>query len=197
MSIGRMASLFSNEERGFELYTEFFRRAMFTVYSAEENKIFVSVFPYEAIVAGLLFVMCIWTFDKVYRNKNLMPGTVTARFLLGFTLSQIIFESWRSDSLFLVTLGFVRFNQMICAIALAVLLVILCIRYAKIFGFQTKQIWFWLVMVLGIALAFVCEFFMTGGNHIRNYFGMAAGLLAVYITARHLIGRVFTVKRKA
>ena len=195
--IGRMASYFSSEERGFELYTDFFRKAMFTTYSAEEDKIFVLVYPYEAIVAGLLFIACILTFNKVYVGKKMLPGTVTMRFLLGFTLSQMIFESWRSDSLFLVTLGFVRFNQVVCAIALAVMLVLVCVKYAKRYGFQGKQIWFWLVMLLGIALAFVCEFFMTGGNHLQNYCGMAAGLFAVYITARYMIGKVCVAGRKA
>ncbi len=196
LCIGRMASFFSSEERGFELYTDFFRKAMFTEYSAEEDKIFVLVYPYEAIAAGLLFVMCIWVFNKVYVNKKYIPGTVAARFLLGFTLSQMIFESWRSDSLFLVTLGFVRFNQVVCAIVLAVMLIMLCVKYAKRYGFKAKQIWFWTVMLLGIALAFVCEFFMTGGNHLQNYFGMASGLLAVYVMARYLVSRVCAARKR-
>ncbi len=195
--IGRMGSFFSSEERGFELYTDFFRLVMFTEYSAEENKIFLLVYPYEAIIAGLLFLSAIVTFNKVYRSGKLLPGTVTIRFLLGFTLSQILFESWRSDTLFMVTLGFVRFNQALCAVVLAVVLVVVCVKYAKKFGFKGSQIWFWLIMLLGIALAFVCEFFMTGGNHLQNYTGMMAGLLAVYITARSLIAKACTARRLA
>lgn len=197
LSIGRMASYFSGEERGFELYTELFPKIMFTEYSAEENRIFVSVYPYEAIAAAVIFIVCVFAFDSVYRKHKYLPGTVTARFLLGFTLTQIMFESWRSDALRMVTLGFVRFNQAFCAVVLAVLLVVLCVKYAKRHGFEAKQIWLWLVLVLGIALAFLCEFFMTGGSHLRNYCGMAIGLIAVYITARYLIARGCAVNRRS
>ena len=95
--IGRLASGFSGEERGFELYTDFFLRALFTVYDAGEDKIFVSVYPYESIAAGVIFITTVWTFNAVYRRRKFKPGMVTARFLLGFTLTQMLFESWRSD----------------------------------------------------------------------------------------------------
>ena len=195
--IGRIAGYFSGEERGFELYTDFFRRVMFTVYDAGEDKIFVSVYPYEAIAAGLLFVVCIFTFDAVYRTRKFAPGMVAVRFLLGFTLTQIIFESWRSDSLFLVYLGFVRFNQAFCAVVLAVLLVVLCVRYAKKFGYRHAQIGAWAALLLGIVLAFLCEFFMTGGNHLQNYCGMAVGLTVAGIVAHVIAGRVFAINLRA
>lgn len=194
--IGRMAGHFSGEERGFELFTEFFQKTMFTVYSAEENKIFVSVYPYEVIAAGIIFVVTIWSFDSVYRRRKYSPGIVAAHFLLGYTLTQIVFESWRSDSLFLVYLGFVRFNQMVCALALAATLVVICVKYAKRVGFKKSQIGVWVIMLLGIALAFVCEFFMTGGNHLQNYFGMIVGLSAVYITARMMMPDAYAPDRR-
>jgi len=197
ISIGRLASAFSGEERGFELYTDFFRRVLFSVYDAGEDKIFVSVYPYEAIAAAAIFLTTYWTFGAVYRSRKYLPGMVTARFLLGFTLSQIVLESWRSDSLFLVYLGFVRFNQAFCAIALAVTLVVLCVKYVKKYGYKPAQIGVWLVLLLGIALAFLCEFFMTGGNHLQNYCGMLIGLVAVYITARMIMEKVYRANPRA
>ncbi len=194
--IGRMASHFSGEERGFELFTDFFQKTMFTVYSAEEDKIFVSVYPYEVIAAGIIFIVVIWSFDSVYRRRKYSPGIVTAHFMLGYTITQIIFESWRSDSLFLVYLGFVRFNQMMCAIALAATLVVICVKYARRVGFKPAQIGVWVIMLLGIALAFVCEFFMTGGNHLQNYFGMIVGLGAVYITAGMMMTDAYSAPRR-
>jgi len=195
--IGRLASGFSGEERGFELYTDFFRRALFTVYDAGEDKIFVSVYPYESIAAGVIFITTVWTFNAVYRSRKYLPGMTTARFLLGFTLTQILFESWRSDSLFLVYLGFVRFNQAFCAIVLAITLIVLCVKYAKKYGYRGAQFGVWLVLLLGIALAFLCEFFMTGGNHLQNYCGMIIGLVAVYITARLIMDKVYRVNLRA
>lgn len=195
--IGRMGSHFSGEEKGFELFTEFFQKAMFSVYSPEEDKIFLSVYPYEVIAAGIIFVISIWAFDAVYCRKVMVPGSVALRVLLGYTLTQILFESWRSDSLFLVYLGFVRFNQVVCAIVLAVVLVITCIRYTKAVGFKGGQVALWVLLTAGIALAFVCEFFMTGGaeSHIRNYAGMILGLLVVYIVARVMMAKAFACRR--
>ncbi len=195
--IGRIASSFSGEERGFELYTDFFRRILFTVFDAEENKTFVLVYPYEAIAAAVLFVVTVCSFNAIYRDRKYLPGMAAVRFLLGFTLTQILFESWRSDSLFLVYLGFVRFNQAFCALVLAVTLVVLCVKYTKKFGYRSAQIGAWAVLLLGIVLAFLCEFFMTGGNHLQNYCGMIVGLAAVYITARIIIDRVFRINLRA
>ena len=189
LCIGRMASHFSNEELGFELYTDFFRRVMFTTYNAADGKTFVMVYPYEAIAAAVIFIVCIWTFDSVYSRHKFVPGTVFVRFLLGFTLSQMLLESWRSDSLYMVSLGFVRFNQAFCAVVLAVVLVVLCVRYAKSVGYSSKQIGIWVALLLGIALAFVCEFFMTGGSRLRNYIGMGAGLAVVAVTAHALVSK--------
>lgn len=190
IAVGRLASAFSSEERGFELYTDFFKRVMFTEYSAEEDRVFLLVYPYEAIFAAIILVACILSFEAVYRREQYCPGTVAVRFLLGFTLTQIVFESWRSDSLHLVTLGFVRFNQAFCAIVLAVVLIVLCVKYARQEGVTGKHIAIWTGLVLGIALAFVCEFFMTGGNHLLNYTGMILGLTVVYALAWFLVSRV-------
>ena len=196
--IGRMGSHFSGEEKGFELFTDFFRRIMFSVYSPAEDKIFLSVYPYEVIAAGVIFFMSIWVFDCVYRRKVLVPGTVAARVLLGYTLTQILFESWRSDSLFLVYLGFVRFNQVVCAVVLAVVLVVTCVKYTRAVGFRGGQVAMWLLLAAGIALAFVCEFFMAGGaeSHIMNYSGMILGLVTVYIVARIMMAKAFRPRRR-
>lgn len=197
IAVGRLASAFSSEERGFELYTDFFRKVMFTEYSAAEDRTFLLVYPYEAIFAAVIFIACILCFNAVYRRGEYASGTVAIRFVLGFTLTQILFESWRSDSLHLVTLGFVRVNQIFCTIVLVIMLVVLCVKYARREGGITAgQIGIWAATVGGLALAFICEFFMTGGNHLLNYSGMIVGLLAVYAASRILIGRVCAAHRR-
>lgn len=199
IAIGRMASHFSGEEQGFELETSFFQRFMFSKYSASEDKWYVTVYTYEAIAAALIFIVTAWAFYAVYKRNKYKRGTVALLFWFYYSISQILFESWRSDSLFLNTLGFVRVNQVICAVIMVVILAIYCVKYTKRYGYTQIQILVWFELLLFLALAFTCEFTMTGGTHLRNYIGMIVGLLGMLITGDRIIrrARLSPKKRKA
>lgn len=187
--IGRLACLFSHEEKGFALSDDSFAKFMFTSFSASDNSRVVDVFKYESLAAGIIFLALIVTFILTYGAKKFVKGTAAVQFLLLYSLTQTLFESWRSDSLFLNTLGFVRFSQAFSAVIFAVVLVILCIRYAKLYGFKPTQIIIWAVLAGLIALAFVCEFTMTGNTRLRNYSGMGAGLFGTHIIGSWLLSK--------
>ena len=187
--IGRLACLFSHEEKGFALSDDSFAKFMFTSFSKSDNSRVVDVFKYESLAAGIIFLVLAVTFILTYGKKKYVKGTAAIQFLLLYSLTQTLFESWRSDSLFLNTLGFVRFSQAFSAVIFAVILVILCIRYAKFYGFNAKQIIIWAALAGLIALAFVCEFTMTGNTRLRNYSGMGAGLFGTLIIGSWLLGK--------
>lgn len=195
LCLGRIASHFSGEERGFELYTELFRRIMFTTYTAADDKTYINVWPYEAIAAAVIFVVAIGCFDGVYRRKRYRQGTVVLRFLLGFAATQTLFESWRSDSLYLVSFGFLRFNQALSAAILVAVIATFCVKYVKRFGYTLNQILVWFVLLVSLALAFASEFTMTGGTHLRNYSGIILGLLGMYIFGRRLVMKTMATRK--
>ena len=187
--VGRLACLFSHEEKGFALSDDRFAKFMFTSFSQSDNSRVVDVFKYESLAAGIIFLALCVTLFLTYGKKKYVRGTAALQFLLLYSLTQTLFESWRSDSLFLNTLGFVRFSQAFSAVIFAVVLVILCIRYAKFCGFNAKQIIIWAALAGLIALAFVCEFTMTGNTRLRNYSGMGAGLLGTLVIGSRLLDR--------
>lgn len=193
IALGRMAGHFSGEELGFSVTKELAQKLMFTTYSESENALLVTVHIYEAITAIIIFGFLMADFIRTYGTKHFSAGTTAWRFLLLYSTSQVMFESWRSDSLFLNSLGFVRYSQAVSAIIFAVVLVVMCIRYPKKYGFNPKQILIWVGLIALIALAFVCEFTMmgslTGNARLRNYSGIGAGLIGVNAIGCWLINK--------
>lgn len=193
IALGRMAGHFSGEELGFSVAKPLAQKLMFTTYSESENALLVTVHIYEAITAAVIFVFLVADFIRTYGTKHFRSGTTAWRFLLLYSAAQAMFESWRSDSLFLNSLGFVRYSQAVSAILFAVVLVIMCIRYPKKYGFNPKHIIIWVSLIALIALAFVCEFTMmgslTGNARLRNYIGMGAGLVGVIAIGCWLINK--------
>ncbi len=187
--IGRLACFFSHEEKGFALTKLSLARLMFTTYNEAENVYTVDVYMYEAIAAALIFAVLIIDFILVYGAKKFKKGTVIQRFLLLYSIIQTLLESWRSDSLFLNSLGFVRFSQALSAVIFAVLLVCICVRNVRLRGFGFKQVIIWVGFAAMIAGAFVCEFTLTGNTRLRNYGIMAACLLGVLILGCVLFNR--------
>lgn len=189
IALGRFAAYFSKEELGFGVTKEIARKLMFTTFSEQEGAWLVTVCIYEAIAAAVIFVFVLIDFIKTYSFGKFKKGTAAMRFLLLYCAVQALLESWRSDSLFLNSLGFVRFSQAVSAVIFAVVLIVLCVQYAKKYGFRPRQIWLWLGLIALIALAFVCEFTMTGNTHLRNYCGMGAGLAGVIAIGCVLINK--------
>lgn len=193
IGLGRMAAHFSGEELGFSVTKELAQKLMFTTYSESENALLVTVHIYEAITAAVIFIFLIIDFIQTYATKKFRTGTTAWRFLLLYSATQVMFESWRSDSLFLNSLGFVRYSQAVSAIIFAVVLIVMCIRYSKKYGFNPKQILIWVGLIALIALAFVCEFTMmgslTGNARLRNYSGMGVGLAGVIAIGCWLINK--------
>lgn len=101
-----------------------------------------ATFLFQAAVAAVLAVFLAVVFSRKKR-----PGEVTVLFVLIYSASQVILDSTRYDSLYLRSNGFVSMVQILSAAALAVVLVMLCVRAVKIRGRKNWMIPLWAALV--------------------------------------------------
>ena len=106
------------------------------------------VFLYEALAA---LVIAAVTWRLLTRNK---PAAEVFIVLLGVT--QILFESWRMDEF--IRFGFVRFNQIVSAVLMAVVLGLRIARAVKERGWSAWQTVRILLFLAGIGVVIAIEF---------------------------------------
>ena len=167
-----------------EIGPEFLRRFPFAV-SNEYEEWYAALFMLSALLA--LIVCAVFLLRKAEKR---VPGLRLERTAFYLCLPQIFMESLRSDS---ITWGFVRCEQVLCAVCLLALLVRGCLR-AKEKGFF-KTWWPVLADLLCVLLLVVIEFNLDRGyiplSMAGNYAVMAAVLLGIaaceiYCTRRRL-----------
>lgn len=181
IAFGRAAAYFNCEELGVAVEIKQFMKFPFAMLSPYDGKWHLAAFTYECAAAAVICVVTLCVYFRSYsaRGQRRRYGDTAICFMFLYSATQCLLESWRSDSLFLNSLGFVRFSQALSAIILAVLLVVLCVRYAKKYGFSPVQIVLWVVLLGLIAGAFACEFTLSSGTMIRNYLIMGTCLCAI------------------
>lgn len=175
--IGRLACYFSGDDIGRTVANERFQCFPFAVFSDIRQEWNFAVFNFEAVAAAIIFsVLLYFIFIEA---KNTKRGDIALLFIFLYGISQTVFESMRTDSLFLISLGFVRISQVISIIIATFAFVIFSIRSAKK-GLSLMHFGGWLICAGCIALAFWMEFCMTAANSTRNYVIMSL-CLAVYL----------------
>lgn len=178
--IGRIASYFSGDDLGRAVANEKMQKLPYAVYSAETGEWNLAVFSFEAIAAFVVFAILIVFFTlKDSKALTIRDGDIALLFILLYGIPQTVFESMRSDSLFLISLGFVRISQIISILIATLSFVIFSIRSVKR-GLSAFHFVVWGACLCCIGLAFWMEFCMTSVTAVRNYTIMCL-CLAVYL----------------
>lgn len=142
-----------------------------------------AVYLIEAIIA---LVIC----GMLLRLKDRTPGGKGALFLLMYAAMQALCESLRQDSV--LTWGFVRCNQVFSALAVALVLVICCIRLHKVCLLS------WLGVIASMAVVMAMEFalekkilFLNWMNMDLCYLVMGLACLGIILSVRPAWRRAF------
>ena len=182
IAAGRFAGVTGGEETGFEIKTDC--SAPFVRWSETEQANVLWVGYFEGIFALIITGMVLYLFFRKYIRKNagLREGCVTLCFMLTFGLSQAFLESMRSDSLFMVTLGFVRIDQIISILMAVAAFVIISIDNARVCGLSACRLSLWAICAAALALAVVCEFTLSATYLAQIYTRMAASLFVIWIS---------------
>lgn len=188
--IVRFAGITSGEDMGFPVQTDSPRKLPFLIWSEAEQSWNVWVGFFEGVAAAVILAVCAVFFVSRYvrHGKGTRNGDTTLVFMMMYGLSQSVFESMRNDSLFMVTLGFVKISEIVSIVMAVAAFVIVAVRYLRV----RKNGWGLAVSCVCYAAlltaAVICEFKMNAVDLLRNYGIMSVSLgLMLVISFRLLL----------
>ena len=191
----KWAGLINGSDIGFSVSAPWVQRFPFSLLSAADQTYYLWVGFFEGLTAAILCAALAAVFLTQYPQgrSGTRRGDVTLLFMMGYGFSQSFWESLRDDSLFMVTLGFVRINQIISIVMAAAALILLMVRRGRRKGVSAADIGLWTLCGAALALAVYCEFTMNAVSMTRNYILLAvslssmltAGVLLLVESRRH------------
>lgn len=196
IAIGRFAGITGFEGTGFEVSSHGSVPMPFLLWSDTDQAWVVWVGFFQGLIALLLTGMTLWLFYKKYQlhTNGLNEGCVTLCFMLTYGLSQALLESMRSDSLFMITLGFVRIDQIVSIVMAVVAIVLISVDYCKVCGLSSSIVMLWLICAMALTLAVVCEFSLNATYLGLLYLFMFVSLTTMWIIAAWMFN--MTVKER-
>lgn len=184
IAVGRLASFFDPSDRG-QIVESI--RSLPWVYPvvnrvSDSLEYRLATFAIQALVAGGLFLalFCFYTLGK--RRKD---GDTCLIFLLCYGASQVVLDSTRYDSLYFRSNGFVSVVQVLCAITIAVVMVLFSVRMVKNRGFRWGYIPVWIGLLgLLVGAGYMEYYVQRHGNQAVFAYGVMSACLAaaVFVT---------------
>lgn len=199
--IGRFASITSGDDMGFVLSDKISDKLPFVIRSQSDGTLILWVGFFEGIAALIIFGLTMMVFMLTYKQNSQKKfsfdkGSTAIVFMTAYGLSQTVLESMRSDSLFMVTLGFVRISQIISFAMAVAAFVIIIIKNCRVHKPSIYDIIIWAVCAASLGIAVYCEFSMNSADMTRNYIMMSVSLGIIMIEAMYLLLRNSTAIRE-
>lgn len=181
IALGRLGSFFTETDRG-QIMTRLtgLPWAYPVANASGQLEYRFATFLFQAAVAAALAVFLAVVFSRKKR-----PGDVTLLFVLVYSASQVILDSTRYDSLYLRSNGFVSLVQLLAVIALALVLVVLCVRAGKARGWKRWMIPLWVSLVALLGGAGYMEYYVQ--RHGREA-AFAYSIMAICLACMVALG---------
>ena len=186
ISVGRLASLFSDTSRGMLLPENVGFPVSFPlinpVTGESENRL--ATFMFQSASAALIVVcLLLYMLVQFIRKRKIKDGDIFYLFLGAYSISQIICDSTRYDALVFRSNGFVSMVQILGLVALLFITVVFSVRLIKSKGFKPWYIAFWVGIAGMLGLAGYMEYFVqnNGTKALFAYSVMTAALVVLYI----------------
>ncbi len=146
--LGRLGNFFTSADRGQILTEMTFLPWAYPVVNATSGELEyrLATFLFQAVIAGLLFIVLSYLFFSPRTRKYLSDGKLTLLFAMVYGASQVILDSTRYDSLYLRSNGFVSMVQILAAVALGVSIILCAIGAVKKCGLKKWMILVWVVI---------------------------------------------------
>lgn len=162
IAVGRLSCFFTAEDRG-EILSEITQLPLASpVVNATSGLLEYrfATFLFQSVVAGCILVILLIVFWSGRNQKKRQDGDITLLFLLFYCASQIVLDSTRYDSLRLRSNGFISIVQILCALALIVIIALFSIRLRERTGWKICSLVIWLISALGLGGAGYMEYYV-------------------------------------
>lgn len=189
LALGRLGCFFTSMNRGQIMIHRMelpWAYPVVTAFGQVEYRF--ATFLFQAGIAALLGIFLAVLFFR----KKTRSGELSILFLLFYCASQIILDSTRYDSLSLRSNGFVSLVQILSALGLVIVLVYLCIRTIRIFGWKSLMIPLWSVLMALLAGVGYMEYYVQrhGREAVLAYTAMSsclAGIVSIGLLLWYLL----------
>lgn len=180
IALGRLAAFFNASDRGMMAAEPsnsiWFPPIVNPVSGRVEYRL--ATFLLQAAAAGLIFLALVICGHR----KNRKNGEPSLLFLLLYGASQVVLDSTRYDGLYFRSNGFVSVVQVLCAVAIGVVVIFCAVRLIREGGWKKRYIVLFLAQAGGFSLAGYMEYYVQRhGNKALFAYGVMAGALAVLV----------------
>lgn len=186
IAIGRLSCLFNAADRGMILPDTvgfpFSYPVINAVSGAAENRLATFMIQ-SMLTGGIAVLLLIYMLLCVLRKKKIPDGDICLIFLLAYGACQAIFDSTRSDSLFLRSNGFVSIVQILGLGALLIPVILFSVRMVRQRKFKLWQLPLWVSIAGLLGLAGYMEYYVQrhGNEAAFAYSVMGTCLFVVVI----------------
>lgn len=189
VAVERWAGMINGSDIGFSVSSPWIKRFPFALMSEADQKFHLWVGFFEGATAVMIFLFLTAVFLVKYRWKRggLRCGDVALLFMMTYGFSQSFWESMRDDSLFMVTLGFVRISQIISIVMAISAVVFLIIRKIRSKGISVADAGQWVLCAAALGVAVYCEFTMNAVSMTRNYILLGLSLSSMLVVGLGLM----------
>ena len=186
----KWAGLINGSDIGFSVSAPWVQRFPFSLLSAADQTYYLWVGFFEGLTAAILCAALAAVFLTQYPQgrSGTRRGDVTLLFMMGYGFSQSFWESMRDDSLFMVTLGFVKISEIVSVVMAVAAFVIVAVRYGRVRKNARGLVISCACYAVLLTAAVICEFKMNAVDLMRNYVIMSVSLgLMLVISFRLLL----------
>ena len=148
ITVGRLACLFTAADRGMVIESIKSLPLVYPVSNAVTGVVEwrLATFMLQAIATGVIFlIMAAFYLWPRKRRKALKDGDTAMLFLVLYSSVQVVLDSTRYDSLFMRSNGFISIVQILCAVAVVLVMVAFSVRMVKARGFRWWYVPVWIV----------------------------------------------------
>ena len=194
IAVGRLACLFTAADRGMVIENIKTLPLVYPVSNAVTGVVEwrLATFMLQAIATGAIFlILAVFYLWPRKHHKALKDGDTAMLFLQLYCCVQVVLDSTRYDSLFLRSNGFVSIVQILCAVAVVLVMVAFSVRMVKARGFRWWYVPVWLVYAALAGGAGFMEYWVQrhGDQALFSYSVMGAcalGLALMVAAVRRL-----------
>lgn len=199
--VGRLACLFTSADRGMLVENLRGLPLVYSVNNAVTGAVEwrLATFMLQSIATGVIFVMlALFYMFGQRRTRKVKDGDTAMLFLSCYCATQVVLDSTRYDSLFLRSNGFISVVQILCAVALVLVMVAFSVRMVKAARFRWWYVPLWILFAALLGGAGFMEYWVQrhGNQALFSYTVMSACLLAMVVLTFVVRGIAASWERK-
>ena len=199
--VGRLACFFTSSDRGMLMENLRSLPLVYSVSNAVTGAVEwrLATFMIQSIASGVIFLaLAVFYILGQRKSRRVKDGDTAMLFLSCYSATQIVLDSTRYDSLFLRSNGFISVVQILCAVALVLVMVVFAVRMVKAARFKWWYVPLWILFAALMGGAGFMEYWVQRHGHqaLFSYSVMSVCLIGMIVLTCVVRGIAVSWERK-